>query len=213
MGDGPGSVIRLTTKQRVFVEQYLICWNATEAARRAGYKHPNVQGPRLLVNVSVAAAIRARIDEIAMSADETLLRLTDQARADMADFITINQRGTVRIDLRKAQELRRLHLVKKIGHAKYGLQLELHDAQAALVHIGRHRGMFVDKTALTDPSGELAWNPYAGMSDAELDEALRRMEQRGKGAISPPLARTEAAGSGGAAATDPGGESGGEADA
>ena len=27
----------LTDKQRAFVSQYLICWNASEAARRAGY--------------------------------------------------------------------------------------------------------------------------------------------------------------------------------
>jgi hypothetical protein len=31
----------------------------TNVDTRAGYKHPNRQGPRLLVNVGVAAAIRA----------------------------------------------------------------------------------------------------------------------------------------------------------
>ncbi len=47
----------LTPKQEAFVSEYLVDLNATAAAERAGYEHPNKQGPRLLVNVGVAAAI------------------------------------------------------------------------------------------------------------------------------------------------------------
>jgi len=47
----------LTPKQEAFVAEYLVDLNATAAAERAGYEHPNKQGPRLLVNVGVAAAI------------------------------------------------------------------------------------------------------------------------------------------------------------
>ncbi len=47
----------LTPKQEAFVAEYLIDLNATAAAERAGYEHPNKQGPRMLVNVGVAAAI------------------------------------------------------------------------------------------------------------------------------------------------------------
>ena len=65
----------LTNKQRVFVEEYLRCWNATEAARRASYAHPNVAGPRLLVNVSIAAEIEHEVSERSMSADEVASRL------------------------------------------------------------------------------------------------------------------------------------------
>lgn len=201
---------RLTNKQRAFIEHYLICWNATEAARRAGYKHPNVQGPRLLVNVSIQAAIQARVDEIAMSANEALLRLTEQARADIGDFIVISKAGQVRVDLKKARSAGKLHLVKKVSETKHGLQLELYDAQAAIQLIGRHRGMFVDKVAPTDPTGEFAWNPFAGMSDEELNEALRRMEQRRDRALPPAEEGTTAEGSAGTAGEDPGGE---EADA
>jgi len=32
--------MKLSNMQRVFVEEYLSCWNGTEAARRAGYKWP-----------------------------------------------------------------------------------------------------------------------------------------------------------------------------
>ena len=49
----------LTPKQKRFVSEYLIDLNATQAAIRAGYSKDTaeVQGPRLLGNVRVQAAI------------------------------------------------------------------------------------------------------------------------------------------------------------
>ena len=72
----------LTNKRRVFVYEYLKCWNASEAARRANFKQPHSQGSRLLENVEVQAYIKARLAETAMSADEVLNRLADHARDD-----------------------------------------------------------------------------------------------------------------------------------
>lgn len=56
---------QLTDKQHAFVAAYLGTAerNATEAARLAGYKQPNQQGPRLLVNVGIAEAIAAWREE------------------------------------------------------------------------------------------------------------------------------------------------------
>jgi hypothetical protein len=54
-----GMAGKLNLRQAAFVREYLIDLNATAAAGRAGYKHPNVQGPRLLVNVGVAQALEA----------------------------------------------------------------------------------------------------------------------------------------------------------
>lgn len=154
----------LSNKQRVFVEEYLSCWNATEAARRAGYAHANVQGSRLLADVSIKAAIEARIAEKAMSADEVLLRLADQARSSLADFI--NEAGEV--DLRTAKSHGRLHLVKSYTVTDKGTErVELYDAQAALVHLGRHHGLFVDKV---EHSGKV------GMSFSADDAAQAERE-------------------------------------
>ena len=47
-------------RQERFVMEYLSSGNATQAAAKAGYKHPNVQSARLLVNLSVKAAIEAK---------------------------------------------------------------------------------------------------------------------------------------------------------
>lgn len=59
----------LNPRQRDFVLAYLADPNATEAARKAGYKQPNKHGPRMLVNDGVTAAIaagRAQVEAKAM---------------------------------------------------------------------------------------------------------------------------------------------------
>lgn len=84
----------LTNKRRVFVEEYLKCWNATEAARRAGYGSPNNQGPRLLVNASIQQAIKERLSALQMDADEILAGLTEQARGNLGDFFKLVEEWT-----------------------------------------------------------------------------------------------------------------------
>jgi hypothetical protein len=73
----------LNARQRAFVDHYTggpdgVRGNATKAAAKAGYKHPNVQGPRLLVNVGVGAAIRARQEAAAEAAALSLEGFVDE---------------------------------------------------------------------------------------------------------------------------------------
>lgn len=132
--------MKLTNKRRIFVEEYLKCWNATEAARRAGYKFPNRQGPRLLSFVGIKEKINQRLKEKVMSADEVLLRLAEQARADISEFVGI--RGA--IDWIAVQE--KGHLIKKIIHRQgQHSSIELYDAQAALALLARHHGLLTDR--------------------------------------------------------------------
>jgi len=51
--------MKLTPKQQLFVEEYLIDFNATQAAIRAGYSENTAysQGPRLLDNVEIQRGI------------------------------------------------------------------------------------------------------------------------------------------------------------
>ena len=147
----------ISNKQRVFIEEYLQCWNATEAARRAEYAHPNKQGPRLLVNIGIQEEIQKRIDEKAMSADEVLLRLGDMGRGDIGDFMDIESMS-FSLALEKAKEQGKTHLIKKVKQRttitqkkdgdeeeNHWIELELHDSQAALVHLGKHHKLFTDK--------------------------------------------------------------------
>lgn len=153
----------LSNKQRMFVEEYLRDFNATQAAIRTGYSPhtANEQGSRLLANVSIKEAVAARIAERKMSADEVLDKLSDIARSDMGDFLDIGSMG-FSIDLNKAQEAGKLHLIKKVKMrttttlSKDGVEtethdidLELYDKVSVLEKMGRHHKLFTDKTELS----------------------------------------------------------------
>jgi phage terminase small subunit len=84
----------LSAKQQLFIDHYLISYNATEAALRAGYSEKTAysQGARLLKNVEISTAIDERLSESAMRADEVLRRLAEQARSEHARYIVNHPR-------------------------------------------------------------------------------------------------------------------------
>lgn len=92
-GDG------LTAKQAMFVREYVVDLNGTQAAIRAGYSKETAaeQATRLLRNVKVRAAINAALEErtkrVEIDADWVLKRLVDEASADIADLIDADTGG------------------------------------------------------------------------------------------------------------------------
>ena len=145
----------LTIKQKEFINEYIKCRNATEAARRAGYAYPNTEGPKNLVKPSIAEEIASRTAKSAMEADEVLQRLGDMARGSVEDFSDVYEgmRNAVFLNFDKAKERQKLHLIKKLKYNAQGYpEIELHDAQAALEKIGKSLGLFLDRT---EHSGEI----------------------------------------------------------
>lgn len=76
----------LSAKQRTFVEAYLRTKNASEAARQAGYKHPGVEGHRLLRNAKIiphiAAAQVEATERTKIDLDYVLRRLAVEAERE-----------------------------------------------------------------------------------------------------------------------------------
>lgn len=159
-----------TDKQHVFVEIYLKTWNATEAARQAGYKGNDATlasvGYANLRKAEIREQIDARLAEFGMSANEVLARLASHARGDLSPFLSQDV-DEVSFDLTTEQAKENLHLIKKIkSKTKRGTkdngeeweehetEIEVHDPQAALVHLGRYHKLFTDK-AENEQSGEL----------------------------------------------------------
>jgi phage terminase small subunit len=175
----------LTKKQRVFIEEYLQCWNAAEAARRAGYSERTArnQASRLLAKANIQEEVQKRISDKAMSADEVLQRLADMARGDVGDFFDI-EKMSFHLSLEKAKELGLTHLIKKVKQRttitqkkdgdeeeNHWIEVELHDAQAALVHLGRHHKLFTDKQEFT---GEMK---VQSVDEKEVDRAISTLAE------------------------------------
>jgi len=129
-------------REKIWLAEYLKCFNATEAARRAVYKWPDKVGPRNKQKLS--AMIDAELKDRAITPDQVVDRLTEQALAGYAEYI--NDDGEV--DLAAMRAAGKMHLVKGIKYDRQGrTMVEFYDAQQALVHMGKHYKLFTEQTA------------------------------------------------------------------
>ncbi len=149
----------LSNKQKVFIDEYLIDFNATQAAIRAGYSektaavigHENLRKPYLWEQ------IEKRLQEKHMSADEALDLLAQQARGDLGEFMDIYSTGYNLKLLGDDGERKNTRLIKKIKQkvttfiAKkesdedrevVETEIELYDAQSAIDKILRVHGKY-----------------------------------------------------------------------
>lgn len=155
---------KLTNKQAEFVNQYFICGrNGTEAVIAAGYKCKDravaaTIATENLRKPQIREAIDARMRESAMSAAEVLYLLSEHARGTFDDVL--DARG--RLDVGRLRDRGKMHLIKKWKMRRIvaeqseiiETEVELHDAQSALVHLGRFHKLFTDKVEVLDWRGE-----------------------------------------------------------
>jgi phage terminase small subunit len=171
----------LGKRQKAFVEAYLRLWNATQAAREAGYAERSLRqiGSANLAKPNIAAAISERLAEMTMGADEVLVLLSEHARGRMDDFLDPESTVEPSFDLAQALQAGKGKLIKKLTlKRRYGgrdddaweersVTLELYDAQAAAVWIAKHHGLLTESFRFT---GDLT-----KMSDDELDELAAKL--------------------------------------
>jgi hypothetical protein len=81
----------LTFRQERFVSEFVATGNATRSAETAGYAHPNHQAFRLLVNISVKAAITAERNRLMQDSETKLASYVAQLEAESRDA---DQSGT-----------------------------------------------------------------------------------------------------------------------
>ena len=136
----------------MFVDSYLQCFNATKAALDAGYSENTAAeiGYENLRKPQIEQVISKRLKQAAMSADEVLMRLAEQARGEHGKYITTS--GAV--DIATLVNDKKAHLIKKVKETKDGMEYEFYDAQSALNTLAKHHGLLTDKTEITGKDGE-----------------------------------------------------------
>ena len=108
---------KLTPKQRAFADYYIETGNATEAARRAGYKKPNVQGSQNLEKLSIKSYIEERVK----ASDEKRIAKGEE----VLEYLTKVMRGEEK--------------------DQFGLDASLQDRTKAAELLGKRYRLFVDK--------------------------------------------------------------------
>ena len=151
----------LNPKQRRFVDEYLIDLNATKAATRAGYSERTAYSiaGRLMKIPEIVAAIdvakQERSERTKITQDQVLTELALIGFVNAGDYFDWGPDGVTLKD--KASLTPAQHAaVAEVSETKtqYGgtIRLKLHDKRAALVDIGKHLGMFVER--IGDPDGQ-----------------------------------------------------------
>jgi phage terminase small subunit len=182
----------LTTKQRRFVEEYLVDANATQAAIRSGYspKSADVNGPRLLGNARVAAAIAAGLaaqkERLEIEADDVVKEWTKIGFADITKFLSFRtektQVGTDKegnpifgyrqvIEMKSSDQVDGTMIAEVSISPKGVFSFKLHDKMKALEDLARRFKLFD--------------GPKRGASDEQIEKLLAQMEAAANAGIQP----------------------------
>ncbi len=148
----------LTPKQALFVAEYLVDQNATQAAIRSGYSKNGADraGPRLLGNVGVKAAIakgrEERLTRVKRSADEVVLALENIGyldttaiwNADRSMKHPMDWPPELRLCVKRFRVIRR-NAEAGDGHTDIMWDVEFWPKLEALRLLGLHHGQFAEK--------------------------------------------------------------------
>ena len=157
--------IPTTRKQKLFVQEYLIDLNATQAAIRAGYSpesaadigSENLRKPDICASIDKAMAERSR--RLGLNQDRILMELAKIALLNPQQVVNLDE-ATVREDA-LPEDLAAVASVKvKRFPTKDGegieREIKFYDKTKALELAGKHLGMFRDKVDVNvQTSGKL----------------------------------------------------------
>ncbi|HEV2265573.1 MAG TPA: terminase small subunit [Stellaceae bacterium] len=141
----------MNRRMQLFVNEYLVAMNATEAARRAGYKphYAGLRGYALMRRPDVQVAIRDAMDARAARTGVTADRVVEELAAiAFSDIRHILDFGPDRVRLLPADKMSATDraaiksISVRIGRRGCGhVRVRLHDKFAALMMLERHLGM------------------------------------------------------------------------
>lgn len=166
-----------TDKERLIVAKYFeLSFNGTKAAIAAGYSKKSARqiASETLTKPYIRIEIDRRMAELSMGKNEVLARLAQHASGDMREFIDT--------PVKMLSKHPNGNLIKKFKLAvtttfdyeglpqiEEKIELELYDAQAALVQIGRHHKLFTDNLDHTT-QGEKLGAPQVFLPAVDSDE-------------------------------------------
>lgn len=153
-GSGPSDIRKMTSKQKMFVAEYLVDLNATQAAIRAGYsrKSAGTAGPKLLKRADVGEAVRQAIQErerrVAVTQDMVIEELSHIAFGSLRDAATWGPDGLELVDsaaLTPEQAAGVAEVSETVTSAGGSKRIKRHDKVKALELLGKHLGVWTDK--------------------------------------------------------------------
>lgn len=141
----------LTKKQKLFIDEYLIDLNATQAAIRAGYSPDTAQQigsenlSKPVIRARLDKAIAERSKRTGVNADRVIMELAKIAFVNAEDVIDMDtatvKAGVLPEDTAAIQSVK----LKTFGEDGLEREIKMADKLKALELLGKHLGMFTDK--------------------------------------------------------------------
>ena len=150
---------KMTAKQQRFCQNYLIDFNGTQAAIRAGYskKTAGYIGWQLLQKTLIQKEIQKNQQKIAEKIDVSVEKIVQEyvkiGFTDMRDYV---EWGPRKFNLKVSSELtsEQAAAVSEVSIVKSrdggSVKIKLHDKKGALDSLGKHLGMFHENHGETE---------------------------------------------------------------
>jgi len=186
----------LNERQKQFVREYIIDFNATQAAIRAGYS-PNgaaVHAHRMLRDPNISKALKKEMDarsrRTEITADRVIEELAKIGFSNIEDYMEKSANGLMYCNFTKMKREQAAAIsemtIDEIERGGDGeepsvtrVKLKLHDKRSALVDLGRHLGLFVNRVSHEGADGgpvqhehRITEDRFRSMSDDDLDEII-----------------------------------------
>lgn len=179
----------LISKKELFAREYIIDFNATAAAARAGYskKTASAAAGRLLRDVRVSEYIKKFIAErrerVEITADAVVQEIATIAFSNMANYAVWGSDGLKLLDSQNMDEKSQRcvsEVSETITESGGTVKFKLHNKVEALDKLARHLGLYKDRLEL---SGGITTKPAidaSKLSDSALAELLAAYEPEAK---------------------------------
>lgn len=144
----------LSDSEQAFINEYMVDFDASKAAKRAGYlTNPAKSGRALLNSGTIRFIIMCRQQELRdvsqVTAQAVLHELSKIGFANIGDYVEFDNNV---VTLRDSKDVD-TSAISEVHSTQYGVKIKLYSKQAALESIGKHLGMFKEKVEITGKDG------------------------------------------------------------
>ena len=147
------ATLKLNTKQKRFVEEYLVDLNTTKAAKRAGYSEKSAYsiGHDLLKKPEIVTALQKakekRAEKVGIEAEEVIEELRHIAFSRLNEAIEWEfdpQTGRRQFKAPHSKKLGKgiSAAISEVSFSRNGIKVKLHDKLSALDKLSRHLGLY-----------------------------------------------------------------------
>ena len=176
------SDVKLTEKQKLFCKEYIIDFNATRAAKAAGYSedsakeigYENLTKP--YIQDYIAKLTQKTFDKLEITKERVLNEIARIAFADPRDLMSWDAES---VTLKDSSELTddQAACVSEVTYKKTKegehISLKTHDKQAALDKLMRYQNLYKDVGTSENPLTIVEKPDFSLLSDEDIERAIR----------------------------------------